>query len=651
MAESGSERKMRFPFVASLDGKKYVGRLARYSESMGEGARRASLCNESAGVICYLPTVLGTRDIVASFVSEGGDYIGEARGEWRSRACEHERYYIEFPGDMRKKAGLYYFGISGSGFRGAFHLVKGEGADDVAILSGEHSERHPFQTLVCDFENPPPPKALTRGIVYHVFVDRFRSTGKYIGERDDAVILDWEHDHPECPSHNGGHIENNTFFGGDLDGIIEKLDYISSLGTTCLYLSPVFEAYSNHKYDTGDYMRVDRMFGGDDALARLIVAAKKRGISVVLDGVFNHTGSDSIYFNKRGRYCDGDPGAYNSQISSYAKWYNFFHFPDSYECWWGIDTLPRLMLGYPPCSDYFVGRDGVIARYMDMGIVGFRLDVADELPDEFIRSLKRASCRGRRRSVVWGEVWEDASNKTAYGKRKTYFCGGELDGVMNYPLRRGLIDFFTRAGCSALRYAIETVGLNCPKRISDYQLNFLGTHDTERILTLLAGEDSSRYSAAEKTVFKLSADARALAVSRLRAAYLTLVMMPGIPSVFYGDEAGVEGFGDPWCRAPFPWGREDGELVRYYSEVGRLRRTERVLFGGEGRALRLDDGTLVYLREDENEALVLAVNILSSPLEVEAKGTVVLILPVTFSPSTSTVRRTIISSCKPILLV
>lgn len=593
------------------------GSILRIFEDGSKTARRCVECRDKAEICLSVPSSIGAIAVRVAFYRENGTKLCEIDAEWRENRLGEDKFLFFVPPEVSETVGLYFYGITIDSFFGTVSAAPAEDALGVDFRRGETKDFHPFQLLVYEFTNPPPPKALLGGIVYHIFVDRFKSTRKYLGAREDAIILDWEKDVPEFPEYEGGHLQNNTFFGGDLDGVTEKLDYISSLGVNCLYLSPIFEAYSNHKYDTGNYMKVDDMFGGEEALSRLIAAAKKKGMGVVLDGVFNHTGSDSLYFNKKSKY--NSDGAYNSIESKYHKWYNFYDHPNKYECWWGIDTLPRLMLEYSSCKEYFVGKDGVIAKYMDMGIVGFRLDVVDELSDEFIESLKRASCRHGRRSVVWGEVWEDASSKIAYGQRKRYFWGSELDGAMNYPLRRGIIDFFAGHGCSALKYAINFVGYNCPKRIADHQLNFLGTHDTERIMTALSEGDGNRLSTEEKARFRMPKEKYDQTRRRLKAAYLTLIFMPGIPSVFYGDEAGVEGFGDPYCRKAYPWKAHDIGLIEYYSQVGKLRRSENLFADGDPVLYRLTDEQLVFSREKDSEAIVLVVNNGKSDIKIEAE--------------------------------
>ena len=229
------------------------------------------------------------------------------------------------------------------------------------------------------------------------------------------------------------------FFGGNLSGIIEKLPYLSALGVTCIYLSPICKAASNHKYDTGDYFSIDPSFGDDNTLKELLEKAHDLGIRIILDGVYNHTGDDSLYFNKYGNY--PTVGAYQSKDSPYYNWYSFKDFPDKYDCWWDITILPKLNLGNREVREYFLSNNGVLARYLALGVDGFRLDVADELDDAFIASAKERLCCFGKDKILFGEVWEDASSKEAYGQLKRYYWGNELDGVMNYPLREGIIRF------------------------------------------------------------------------------------------------------------------------------------------------------------------------------------------------------------------
>ena len=468
-----------------------------------------------------------------------------------------------------------------------------------------------FQLSITDFKyNKPLGKY--GGIIYHIFVDRFAKSGAIQPKVGTVVIDDWSKEIPEYPEYPGAPFKNNTFYGGNLLGIIDKLNYLASLGVNTVYLSPIFSSPSNHKYDTADYMSVDSMFGSDEALKKLIVEAGKLGIGIILDGVFNHTGDDSIYFNKYSTY--STIGAYQSEDSPFYKWYTFKSYPDDYASWWGISILPKINVDIPCCRDYFVGRHGVIDKYASMGIDGFRLDVADELSDSFIRAIKEKLNEKNSESVLYGEVWEDASNKIAYGKRKRYYLGDELDGVMNYPLRKGLIEFFTNFNADTLRYALTEIINNAPKRIADLQMNLLGTHDTERILTVLGDEKSDGYTNRELATKRLTAEHRKIAIDRLKMAYTILATLPGIPSIYYGDEAGLEGYSDPFNRMTYPWGSECIDLIEHYKSIGSIRRGFDVYKEGAYSLLFLDSNLLIFKREDDCYSYITVVNNSSSNL-------------------------------------
>ena len=406
------------------------------------------------------------------------------------RNDECDAFEAELP---RMQVGLYYLRFEADTARGRYYSRR-EGAN---YYLAEEAAAFDFQLLISDFLYEKP-SWIYGGIIYHVFVDRiFRGT-ETPPSAGGILDPDWENGIPEYPPYPGAPLKNNTFFGGNLDGVRLKLSYIASLGVNCIYLSPIFRAASNHKYDTGDYTTVDEAFGGDAALLRLVAEAEDYGIRIILDGVFNHTGDDSMYFNKYGHY--DTVGAYQSKDSPYYSWYDFEKFPDKYTSWWGIDILPRINPDNPECRAYFTGDGGVIEKWMRCGIGGFRLDVADELSDGFIESIKECISKIRPDAILYGEVWEDASNKIAYEKRRSYYHGNALDGVMNYPLRTGIIRYLRFGETEPLRYALTDIMENAPKRIRDAQMNLLGTHDTERILTVLGGEfpedgDNAAYAA------------------------------------------------------------------------------------------------------------------------------------------------------------
>ena len=563
---------------------------------------------KNAEIRILLPRTVGA-------VSVSVNVFNESFSEEKSYKCNHissDLYldtYSFFPD--RSVVGLFFFDFKIISAAGMLFGKKGKGRD-LRLSSDRNGDC--FQLSMCDFKYPEP-KSHYGGIIYHVFVDRFCRGGKVKKRKDAILIKGWEGEIPEYPEYPGAHLENNTFFGGTLYGVIEKLDYLKSLGTTAIYLSPIFEAYSNHKYDTGDYMKVDDMFGGDKAFEMLIKEARLRNIGIILDGVFNHTGSDSKYFNAKARY--DDIGAYQSQKSDFYSWYDFQSFPDKYTCWWGIKILPRINPDIPECGNYIAGEKGVIEKYASMGIGGFRLDVADELSDDFLSKIKCTLFKNAKDSILYGEVWEDASNKIAYDKRKKYYLGKELDGVMNYPVREGIISFLKNNDPSLLDYALNEVMFNAPKRVQDAQMNLLGTHDTERIITILAGKPAEGKSLAELSVTHLSETEKRIGVSLVKAAYTILATLPGIPAIFYGDEVGLEGYKDPFNRKPYPWNTGNAEIRDHYIKIGKIRRSSSVFCEGSFQLHKLDRESLIFERASGKERLLTAVNISRKPLTLD----------------------------------
>lgn len=557
--------------------------------------------SEGVSLLLYLPRSIGAVKVSFNFYNQTQDelvYSSEAKIE--SVCCSEEIYKLEIPCGTLKH-GLYFFDIEID----TFFKLYGVKLEDKVSFTREKHFGYKFQLTVFD-EIYEKPKKNYGGIIYHIFVDRFNRGGN-VPKRDDAVLIDdWYSDIIEYPEYPGAFLKNNTFYGGTLKGIEDKLDYLESLGVTTLYISPIFEAYSNHKYDTGDYSKIDAMFGGETAFRSLIEKCHARGMGIILDGVFNHTGSDSVYFNKNARY--NSEGAYQSKNSPYFDWYTFKAFPDDYTSWWGIEILPRINPNVKSCADFFIKKGGIIEKYAEMGIDGFRLDVADELPDKFIAGIKAALNRKNKFSILYGEVWEDASNKVAYDKHKSYYQGYELDGVMNYPVRTGIIDFILNKTPYKLNYALTEVYGNMPKRARDAAMNLLGTHDTERILTVLSGVKANGRSNSELRDIRLSKGEREHAARRLKLAYTINATLPGIPSIYYGDEAGIEGYSDPFNRRTYPWGKEDNDLIEYYRKIGKIRRTNDAYREGEFELLALNSDKLVFKRTDMKKDLFTVAN-------------------------------------------
>ena len=498
--------------------------------------------------------------------------------------------------------------------RGADTLFS-DSTDNVHFTLSPHNGTR-FRLLVYAPEFHPP-AWLAGATMYHVFVDRFCRDANAPPVKPGAKLNpDWRHGIPEFAARNGDPLENRTFFGGTLDGVTEQLDRLREYGVTVLYLSPIFDARSNHRYDTGDYETVDPAIGGDAAFDRLIAAAHARGMHVILDGVFNHTGDDSRYFNRYGTY--PTVGAYQSPQSPYARWYSFRHFPDDYDCWWGIPILPKLNQSDPDCRRYFTAPDGIIARWLARGADGWRLDVADELPDAFLDELRQVAKQvsGGEAAVI-GEVWENAADKIAYGHRRRYLRGGQLDSVMNYPFRNAVLELLSRRDVGTFVRTLTEIYASYPREVCDSLMNLLGTHDTARILTVLGdptGGDGK--SNAELSALRLSPDARKRAVALLRIASTLQYTVYGFPSVYYGDEAGLEGYHDPFCRRPYPWGDEDPVLTAHYRLLGRFRAAHPALRGGDFRFLYVTDTAFLYERAGGDDRVLVAVNVGNAPVSV-----------------------------------
>lgn len=517
---------------------------------------------------------------------------------------DHEWWECDF---TPEQSGLYFYRFEIDTWRGTLGITSrfgGEsGIDEFGAPEGECWQLTVFES---QYQIP---DWLSGGIMYQIFPDRFYRSGttKYNVPQDRYLHQRWG-SQPEWRPNHQGEITNPDYFGGDLEGIIQKLDYLQSLGITCIYLNPIFEAHSNHRYDTADYTKVDPLLGTKEDFKRLCKEANKRGMHIMLDGVFNHTGSDSIYFNRKGRY--QTLGAYQSQESPYYDWYQFYQWPEQYACWWNFETLPNVNEANETYNAYINGTDGVIQTWLKAGADGWRLDVADELPDLFLDDITKAAKQVKPTSMILGEVWEDASNKMAYGQRRRYLLGKQLDSVMNYPFREAIIGFLTGKNPAEMMELIMTVLEHYPPSAIHLLMNHIGTHDTERILTVLGGEPLNGRDREWQSKTKLSQEQRSKGLALLKLASLMQYTLPGIPCVYYGDEAGMEGYRDPFNRGCFPWGHEDAELVNWYRSLGKIRHSCEVLKQGTLEPYYADDDCFVYVRSDEavGQKLLVAVN-------------------------------------------
>ncbi|NKF08809.1 glycoside hydrolase family 13 protein [Clostridium gasigenes] len=472
--------------------------------------------------------------------------------------------------------------------------------NDILGGIGQRYDYRPKLYQITVYNERPVPDWYKEGIIYQIFVDRFLN-GNEKGEisspkKNSFIYATWE-DEPMYIKNEKGNIARWDFYGGNLKGVKEKLEYIKSLGASIIYMNPIFEAVSCHKYDTGDYKKIDGMFGTEKDFKVLCEEAKKLGIRIILDGVFSHTGSDSKYFNKLGTY--KNEGAYQSKESRYYNWYRFNKHPNEYECWWGFDNQPNINELNDDYVNYIIkDEDSVIAKWMKLGASGWRLDVADELPDKFIQMIKEKMLEVDEKSVLIGEVWEDASNKISYSDRREYFFGKELDSVTNYPFRDiviGLIegnissDLFIKKLMSLLE--------NYPTENFYSSMNLLGNHDTERIFT------------------KLSEN-----MELLKLAIVIQMTIPGVPLIYYGDEVGLLGGRDPQNRRPYPWNKQNKEILNWYKVLGNIRSNEVSLKKGSFKPISISSEVLAYEREYKSEKILVLVNTTNRELECKFKG-------------------------------
>lgn len=522
---------------------------------------------------------------------------------WDGLFGEYDRYTAEFTPETPD---LYWYYFSVTGKTESSYICRGAGG-----IGYESQQPENFYQLTVYDADYVVADWFGKGITYNIFPDRFCRTEipPASGYRAARVVHEDWNEIPVYQPNAHGEILNNDFFGGSLKGVLSKLDYLQSLHVQTIYFNPIFEAYSNHRYDTGNYKCIDPMVGTEEDFKTLCAEAEKRGMRVILDGVFSHNGYDSLYFNARGHY--DSVGAFQSKNSTYYDWYDFSNWPDQYASWWGIYTLPQVNELNPKYLDYILeDTDSVIRRWLRLGASGWRLDVADELPDEFIARLNAAARQEKPDALVVGEVWEDASNKVSYSVRRRYFEGGELDSVMNYPLRDGIMSFLGGAPAQDFAEKMECLKENYPRAVFYNLMNIIGTHDTPRALTVMGAKpedwnESREYRAAAR----LMGDALIEARKKLFLAAVIQFTMPGSPTIYYGDEAGVQGFEDPFNRRTYPWGGEDGSLLDFYHKLTAVRSTHSALIDGELNFLQATgDGLLVYERTDEQEQLWIAVN-------------------------------------------
>ncbi|MCF0137335.1 MAG: glycoside hydrolase family 13 protein [Oscillospiraceae bacterium] len=474
-------------------------------------------------------------------------------------------------------------------------------------------ETESFQLTACrrGFDTP---EWFRNGIMYQVFPDRFG-----IGE-DVSDGMEYHRSLGQTPQLHGSIREPvkwqplpgqrdyapDDFYGGTLRGITKKLPYLRTLGVSILYLNPIAEARSNHRYDTSDYERVDPILGTNEDYVNLCQAASELGIRIINDGVFSHTGADSRYFDRFGNY---GGGACEGRASPYYEWYDFRRFPEEYRCWWGFKDLPEVNELNPAWQDYIVsGRNSIVKSWLRLGASGWRIDVADELPDEVLSLIRSSAREEKPDAVIIGEVWEDPLLKEEHGRRRRYALGDALDSVMNYPFRDAVLSFAVGSSDSyELRDFLRHQQYNYPKPMYAALMNLLGSHDVERLHTYLAmGRDAKDMSRARQAEYSsgLVGFAEATKLQRLCAAIQYSV--PGVPCLYYGDEECLEGCRDPFNRMPFEPKCEG--LHKYYAKLAAIRNQCPAMRSGSMRLEAPTPDILLIIRENGEERLICVIN-------------------------------------------
>lgn len=546
--------------------------------------------------------------------------------ERHKRVVSENRYEITLR--MPAEPGLlfYWFKIFRSGFGDCFYYVRStkdlSGAGRVSdgparVGAGENRSPHAFQITVFD-KKLRTPDWMKGAMIYQIFPDRFSRSEDFsyekmtsIDDRSERIYhFSWDEDVDIDGKPETGYVACD-FFGGSLKGIAEKADYLKRLHIELLYLNPIFKARSNHRYDTGDYLEIDPILGGEAGFTEFAKTMKNSDIRFILDGVFNHTGADSRYFNKYGRY--PGKGAYQALTeggqSPYSSWYSFSKSKSGeihYDSWWGFPELPNVNENDLSFRDFILGDGGVVAHWIRKGASGFRLDVSDELPDSFIRDVKsRVSKETEGLGVVLGEVWEDASNKVSYGTYRDFILGRTHDSVMGYPFRDAVVGFL--AGSLTAREAdhiLETYRENYPPEIYYCVMNLLSSHDIPRAVTALSGaRDPGDRRKQKETV--LTAEQFDLGMKLHRLGFVIQVGYVGCPAIYYGDEVGMDGFRDPMNRRTYPWGRiseKQKEQLMFFTETGGLRGRLPVLKTGFYRTISADEDLWVFERSLDSES-------------------------------------------------
>lgn len=452
-------------------------------------------------------------------------------------------------------------------------------------------------------------------IMYHIFVDRYKRGSKESPKEMPRRKVHKSWDEPPVIGMDEDGLWNVDFYGGDLQGIESTLRYIKSLGVDIIYLSPIVRSQSNHRYDTADYFEVDPYAGTEEALKSLCDSAHKKGMKVILDAVFNHTGNDSKYFNEFGTY--DTLGAYQSEQSEYYDFYKK-HWEDGrmeFAYWWGMKNLPECDGNSESWKNYILGEGGVIDHWFALGVDGLRLDVADELTDEFIEGIRIAAKRNKPDAFIIGEVW-----KNPMRMNRGYIESGKgMDTVMNYLLIDALIRYFKYSDVRKLNNIVSEIFTEYPKDMINSLMNFTSTHDISRAIEIFACQTEFQkfgewaWNLLDESVdwaraHKLTAKQYKFGKNLMKTYMCALAFFPGTFSIFYGDEVGMQGAGNLANRGPYPWKRRDKDTLKFFRGLLKVRKKEIFLKKADFRIVTVNCEQLIYERFDDNNRLLVAVS-------------------------------------------
>ena len=447
--------------------------------------------------------------------------------------------------------------------------------------------------------------------MYHIFVDRYRKGKDMKKELMPRRVLHQKWDEPPILGPNENGLWNIDFFGGDLKGIEETLKYIKKLGVDILYLSPIVRSQSNHRYDTADYKNVDPYVGTNKMLKNLCDSVHQQGMRIILDAVFNHTGDDSVYFNKYGTF--NEIGAYQSSESRYYNFYRRECIRGQHEFayWWGMPNLPVCDGSSENWRKFIFGKGGVIDKWFSLGIDGLRLDVADELTDDFIEEIHKAVKRNKKDGFILGEVW-----KNPMRMNRGYISSGKgMHSVMNYLMVDALIRYYKYCDIWKLDNILKEIMSEYPEETIKTLMNFTSTHDISRIIEIFGCNAFQQYG---EWAWNLQDDnlewIRSHKMSREEYKYgkmvyksyaISLAFLPGIFSIFYGDEIGVQGIGNLANRASYPWNHRDKDLLKFFRALGKIRKQEKFLKDAETKILKINNEQFIFERYDKNSKMLI----------------------------------------------